>query len=106
MSASISTGPAGPEGVGGHEGGPVGRLDVVLGHLHPAVVAIALFGLGLVVYIGSNIDRTDFYDHFVWQADAFLAGRAEIDWPVTEGRFQNGYFQDVLPAVEIGRAHV
>ena len=34
-----------------------------------------------------------FYNHFVWQAIAFLHGRAAITWPVPG----NDYFQDVLP---------
>jgi hypothetical protein len=34
-----------------------------------------------------------FYNHFVWQALAFLDGRAAITWPVPG----NDYFQDVLP---------
>ena len=36
----------------------------------------------------------------MWQADAFLHGRAEIAYPVTEGPYQNDYFQDVLPVAE------
>jgi hypothetical protein len=58
---------------------------------------MALFLLALVVYVGSNPVRADFYDHFVWQADAFLHGRAEIAYPVSEGPYRNAHFQDVLP---------
>ena len=70
----------------------------------PVWVAVGLFVLGLVVYVGSNPGRTDFYDHFVWQAQAFLQGRAAIDYPITVGPFQNGYFQDVLPLDGTGTA--
>ncbi len=63
-------------------------------------MGVALFLLALVVYIGSNPDRGGVYDHFVWQADAFLHGRAEIAYPVSEGPYQNDYFQDVLPVAE------
>ena len=96
MSASISTGPeTSPDpavtGVGGD------WLESRLQRIDPVWVSIALFVLALVVYVGSNASRPDFYDHFVWQADAFLHGRAEIAYPVTEGPYQNGYFQDVLP---------
>ena len=42
-------------------------------------------------------DRQNFYNHFVWQADAFLHGRVTIAYPVSSGRYQNSYFQDVLP---------
>jgi len=61
--------------------------------------------LGIVVYVLSNPARQNIYDHFVWQADAFLQGRAWIPWPLTDGEFQNGYFQDVYPIGE-GRALV
>ncbi|MBI2776909.1 MAG: hypothetical protein HYX57_06565 [Chloroflexi bacterium] len=37
-----------------------------------------------------------FYNHFVWQALAFLDGRAAITWPVPG----NDYFQDVLPVLD------
>lgn len=51
----------------------------------------------LILYVVSNPARTDFYDHFVWQAQAFLDGRAAITWPVSEGPFRNDHFQDVMP---------
>ena len=41
----------------------------------------------------------------MWQADAFLQGRAEIPYPVSEGPYRNDYFQDVLP-VAPGRAQI
>ncbi len=84
---------------------PSGRLEGLLQRIHPGWIGLALFGLALLVYFSSNPERTDCYDHFVWQADAFLQGRADIPYPVTEGPFQNGYFQDVLP-VEGGRAQI
>ncbi len=96
MSASISTGPEtspDPSVAGTGDG----WLEARLQRIDPVWVSVALFVLALVVYVGSNASRPDFYDHFVWQADAFLHGRAEIAYPVTEGPYQNGYFQDVLP---------
>ena len=45
------------------------------------VVALA----ALCIYVVSNPARSDYYDHFVWQADAFLEGRAAIRYPV-DGR--------------------
>ena len=53
--------------------------------------------VALGVYVFSNPSRSGFYNHFVWQADAFLHGRFVIAYPVTEGPFTNGYFQDVMP---------
>jgi hypothetical protein len=85
------------------ESGPGAWLELRLQRIDPRWISVALFVLGLAVYLGSNPGRTDFYDHFVWQADAFLQGRAAIEYPVTQGPHQNGYFQDVLPVAE-GRA--
>jgi hypothetical protein len=63
-----------------------------------AGVVLALAALG--VYLVTHVDR--FYDHFVWQAAAFLEGHAAIRYPVatTAERIGNWFFQDVLP---IGR---
>ena len=97
MSASIATGPEATPAPPVIDSGPGGWLEARLARVDPIWIAIALFGLGLLVYLGSNPARPDFYDHFVWQADAFLHGRAEISYPVTSGPYQNGHFQDVLP---------
>ncbi len=97
MSASISTGPLSSPDAPRPESGPGAWLEARLARIDPAWVSIALFVVALIVYVGSNPARGDLYDHFVWQADAFLHGRAEIAYPVTEGPYQNGYFQDVLP---------
>lgn len=79
------------------ETGPGAWLERRLQRIHPLWVAVGLFVLALAVYLLSNPVRHDFYDHFVWQAHAFLEGRAEIDYPVSEGPYRNDYFQDVLP---------
>jgi hypothetical protein len=49
-----------------------------------------------IIYIWSNPTRWGFYDHFVWQAQAWLEGRAAIAYPVTEGIRTNDHYQDVL----------
>jgi hypothetical protein len=57
-----------------------------------------LLALGaLAVYLATRTDR--YYDHFVWQAAAFLEGHAAIRYPVdaSGGLHGNAYFQDVLP---------
>jgi hypothetical protein len=60
-----------------------------------AWLAIAVgFGFALValaVYTRSLLDRP--YDHFVWQAAAFLEGHAAIRYPAPG----NEFYQDVLP---------
>jgi len=104
VSASISTAPAAPAPPT-LESGPGAWIEQRLERVDPLWVAVGLFVLALVVYLGSDPARHDFYDHFVWQADAFLHGRAEIDYPVSEGPYRNDYFQDVLP-VSGGRAQL
>ena len=57
-----------------------------------------LLALGaLAVYLATRTDR--YYDHFVWQAAAFLEGHAAIRYPVEASGTLHGnvYFQDVLP---------
>ena len=51
----------------------------------------------LAIYSATGVDR--YYDHFVWQAAAFLEGHAAIRYPVdgTLGVSGNWWFQDVLP---------
>jgi hypothetical protein len=83
-----------------------GRLERVLRRIGVGWLALGFLGLALVVYLSSDSQRADFYDHFVWQAHAFLQGRAEIQWPVNSGPFQNGYFQDVLPLPGTGLAQL
>ena len=57
------------------------------------LLAVIAFG----IYLATQTDR--FYDHFVWQASAFLEGQAAIRYPVgaTAGNVGNAFFQDVLP---------
>ena len=63
---------------------------VIIGGVALAVAAFAVYRLTFV-------ER--YYDHFVWQASAFLEGQAGIRYPVlnTAERFGNYFFQDVLP---------
>jgi hypothetical protein len=53
----------------------------------------------LAIYSATRVDR--YYDHFVWQAAAFLEGQVAIRYPVDGivGVSGNAYFQDVLPVV-------
>jgi len=61
------------------------------------LVGLGLVALAVAVYSWSAPDR--YYNHFVWQALAFLDGRAAIDFPVgpIDGTPGNSFFQDVLP---------
>ena len=65
------------------------------------VVGLAIATLLLAIYLVSNPSRTSYYNHFVWQAEAFLDGRAAIRYPVydTPGARGNDLFQDVLVTI-------
>ncbi len=65
------------------------RLVIAAG----VVIALA----AVAIYLATRVDR--YYDHFVWQAAAFLEGKAAIRYPVMgDGTILgNAYFQDVVP---------
>ena len=80
---------------------PDGRFEAWLEGLldQLSVVHIGLFFvvLALIVYVFSDPSRIGWYNHFVWQADAYLHGRFVISFPVTSGPYQNAYLNDVMP---------
>ena len=69
------------------------------GRATAVVVGLLLALAALVLYTWSNPQHYNQYNHFVWQADAFLHGKVSFDWPVPDGsdRPANWYFQDVYP---------
>ena len=77
--------------------GPSTGLGRRLASRSPRSIGLALVALAAVVYVLSNPPHSDFYNHFVWQADAWLHGRLAIPYPVSTGPFRNDYFQDVMP---------
>ncbi len=71
-------------------------------------VGLLLAAAAFAVYWVSHPERYNQYIHFVWQADAFLHGRAWIPYPIQDGVNQvtgvaypgvpdNAYYQDVYP---------
>jgi hypothetical protein len=68
-------------------------LERVLERVDPAVIGVGFVLLALVVYVLSNPLRQNFYNHFVWQAQAFLHLDAAIPWKVPGAPD----FQDVMP---------
>jgi hypothetical protein len=70
-----------------------------LDRLPAVLVGTGLVGVALLAYWLPGDGR--FYNHFVWQAAAFLHGRAAIEWPVQPGpgTAGNAYFQDVYPVL-------
>lgn len=100
MERSIATtirDPARPPASGGSLAGrlreSLERVDLV------AIGAFFVFA-AFAVYLLSNPERRNFYNHFVWQAEAFLDGRFAVRFPVSEGQYTNAYFQDVMPLEE------
>ena len=62
-----------------------------------------LIALGaLLLYVASNPVHFNQYNHFVWQADAYLHGRVWIPFPVigTDTSPGNDYLQDVYPLTD------
>jgi hypothetical protein len=97
VEGSIATAPARSDAAGRSPTRSIDQLRHLLGTIDPRWVTVGFAIFGVAVYVLSNPARQNIYNHFVWQADAFLQGRAWIPWPLTEGPFQNGYFQDVYP---------
>ncbi|MCY7419093.1 MAG: hypothetical protein LH650_11460, partial [Chloroflexi bacterium] len=103
MTASIATGPfaSGRRSVAGtttdgYARTSGSRFDGWLDMLGPGLVGLAFVVVAIAVYVLSNPNRYGFYDHFVWQAQAWLDGSAAIRYPVSEGIRANDYYQDVL----------
>ena len=65
------------------------------------LIGAGLVALAFAAYWLPGSDR--YYNHFVWQALAFLDGRTTIDWPVDLGGFPNGndWMQDIYPLREL-----
>ena len=78
-----------------------GRSQLAPGTTTSLFVSVAvgatLVAIALVVYTLSHPNR--FYNHFEWQALAFLEGHAAIRFPVPADATSpgNAFFQDVLP---------
>lgn len=103
MTASIATGPfaSGRRSIGAPPAERLSRpsdgaLEHLLGLIGPRWVGIGFAIVAAIVYILSNPARFGFYDHFVWQAQAWLDGTAAIRYPVDTGIRTNDYYQDVL----------
>ena len=76
---------------GGASAGTARDVPHWLDLLPSALLGAGLVAVALAAYWLPGSVR--FYNHFVWQALAFLDGRAAITWPVPG----NDWFQDVLP---------
>lgn len=85
---SIAEGPAAAP----IDGPGYGRATTVL-------VGVLLAAAAFLVYWWSNPVHWNQYNHFVWQADAFLNGRSWFPYPIGPGEAlpRNDYLQDVFP---------
>jgi hypothetical protein len=77
------------------------RLLDWVDRLPALIVGAALVALALAAYWLPGSDR--YYNHFVWQALAFLHGTAIIDYPVALGGFPRGndWMQDIYPLSQL-----
>ena len=73
---------------------PRGTRSTLAARVPALVVGTVLLLGATLLYVLSNPEHFNFYDHFVWQADAYLHGRAWIPYPIVG---QNDWFQDVYP---------
>lgn len=94
MDRSVAQGPA---GVPVRDRLEIGRPATRTARWLTVAVGVGLAVLAFGIYSATRADRL--YDHFVWQAAAFLEGQAAIRYPVegTAGTAGNWFFQDVLP---------
>ena len=68
----------------------VAAPDAVAGPARPSarnrrwehVIGVALAGLVMLIFLVSNPNRHNFYEHFTWQAAAWLEGQVGIRYPV------------------------
>ncbi len=84
--------------------GPAGRLtDRSAGATARGLLAgVAIVTAMLTVYLISHPLRPNLYDHFVWQASAWLEGQGAIRYPVGPSAASPGnwFFQDVMPLAD------
>ena len=96
MQRSIATPLAQTRSAAGREG-LVARARRTIESADATAIGLFFVTLALGIYCFSNPARHGWYNHFVWQADAFLHGRFLIDYPVSDGQFTNAYMQDIMP---------
>ena len=85
VTGSIATAPGSPTLSEGAPTADTGRLERALARVDPAWIGLAFVIAALLIYVLSNPARQNFYNHFVWQADAFLHGQYSIPYPVATG---------------------
>jgi hypothetical protein len=109
--------PQGLDGFDGFAGPPAVPLEAVAPDANrrwERAIGIAIATFICLIYLVVNPDRHNFYEHFTWQADAWLQGQIGIEYPVCsasevnpdcasrvpDGEPFNSYFLDVLPVYD------
>jgi hypothetical protein len=87
--------PSGHDAAGGND--VLSRLRTTLERADPAYIGLFFVVVALGIYVFSDPSRSGWYNHFVWQSDAFIHGRIGIAYPVSTGPYVNDYFQDIMP---------
>jgi hypothetical protein len=80
---------------------PLDVLSDWIDRVPALIIGAGLIAAALAAYWLPGSDR--YYNHFVWQALAFLHGTAVIDYPVNAGGFPNGndWMQDIYPLSQL-----
>ena len=68
------------------------RVTAFASRYTPLLLAL----IAAIVYLLINPNRPTVFNHFAWQAEAFLDGRFAVRFPVN-GPFANWYLQDIMP---------
>ncbi len=97
MLRSIPTAVGGAPRLGVQQAGTLARVREAFARTNPIHIGLLFIVVAFAIYLFSHPSRSGWYNHFVWQADAFLNGRVGITFPVETGPYTNGYFQDVMP---------
>src|SRR3954451_20456755 len=62
-----------------------GSSDLAVGRARPVAIGLGIAVLALVLYVLGNGERLNFYNHFAWQADAFLHWGGPVPQPGPQG---------------------
>ncbi len=82
------------------DGRPSPPREATLDRRATAAIGLVVVLALLVLYVNSNSQRWNLYNHFVWQASAWLEGQTAIRYPVLPNDglgAHNEFFQDVMP---------
>lgn len=111
MDRSITQGPSGPSwpadqgpsGFAGADESPRGADESTAFRILVNAIGLAIVTVALAIYMVQSLAASNnLYNHFVWQASAWLEGETSIAYPVVgvDGQPGNDYFNDVDPVLD------